>query len=82
MVDLNRRSVGLVPGHNDRLGSRNDLRGETDFDNRVAFAGAQRTGSAGRWGSTVLADFVEVDNCPAGTEESKSACFHSISKWT
>ena len=82
MADLNRRSVCLGPGRNDRLGSRNDLREKIGFDNRLAFAGARRTGSVGHWGSTVLVDFVEVDNSPAGTEESRSACFHSISEWT
>lgn len=77
---LNRRIVGLEPGRNDRPGSRNDLHGKTGFDSQAAFAEARRTGSVGRLHSTVLADFVEVDNSPAGTEENRSACFHSISK--
>ena len=82
MAVLNRRSVGLEPGRNDRPDSLNDLHEKTGFDSQVAFAEARRTGSVGRLRSTVLGDFVEVDNFPAGTEENRSACFHSISKWT
>ena len=68
---LNRKSVALKPGHNDRPGNRSDLHGKTAFDSRAAFAEARRTDSVGHLRSTVLVDFVEVDNSPAGTEENQ-----------
>ena len=81
MAVQSRRSVDLKPGRNDRPGSWSELPGKTDFGSQAAFAEARRTGFVGRLRSTVLADFVEVDNFPAGTEENTSACFHRISKW-